>query len=670
MIAVWLAALAAAQEAPARRFAVIVGSNEGGPDRVPLRYAHRDADAVADVLTELGGVAEDDLIWLIEPDVPTVETALSDLGARIDATDGRREVVFYYSGHSDEQGLLLGGERLDWAHLRAALDALSADVRIAILDSCASGALLRAKGGRTVAPFLVDESSRAEGFAYIASSTADEAAQEADRIEASFFTHALTTGLRGAADSSADGRVTFDEAYRYAFDVTLARTERTASGPQHAMYENRLSGTGDLVLTDLLRATSALHLGADLAATVSLRDGGGRLVAEVGVLDASVDLALPEGTYEATVVRDGTWAEATVQLAPGQPANLDSSVLTFVRGEPTVARGVTEQPPESILRVAIWPGVGDDFLKDHLLINPGFGATETLDGMALGLGSTTVRQDARGALGTVGANVVHGTLRGVSLAGGYNEARGGLRGAQLAIGGNHASGTARGLQGALGVNSARADGDLLQLAAGANTSAGSTRGAQVAAVNHARAIEGAQVGALNVAGHVDGMQIGLVNVAGSMDGSPIGLVNIIRDGRQALAVSVTEVDLWNVDVRFGGAQGMYTVLGGMGDAGDHAGFQAGLGGHVGRRFWSDFDVTGGMYFVLANGDPDPIHFVRSRLMLGAQVWKRVGVFGGGTFTWRLPTDGAPRDALLPAWFADPDQGVAVAWPGLIAGVVL
>ena len=72
------------------------------------------------------------------------------------------------------------------------------------------------------------------GHAYLTSSSADEAAQESDRIGGSFFTHFLVTGLRGAADADSDKRVTLDEAYRFAFDETLARTEAIGGGPQHA----------------------------------------------------------------------------------------------------------------------------------------------------------------------------------------------------------------------------------------------------------------------------------------------------------------------------------------------------------------------------------------------------------------------------------------------------
>ena len=51
----------------------------------------------------------------------------------------------------------------------------------------------------------------------ITSSAAREAALESAEIEASFFSHHLISGLRGAADTSGDGLVTLAEAYQYAF---------------------------------------------------------------------------------------------------------------------------------------------------------------------------------------------------------------------------------------------------------------------------------------------------------------------------------------------------------------------------------------------------------------------------------------------------------------------
>src|SRR5690606_5609766 len=133
---------------------------------------------------------------------------------------------------------------------------IPSDVHVAVLDSCASGAFTRIKGGAARAPFLVDASSRVSGYAYISSSSADEAAQESDRIAASYFTHAFTSGLRGAADANRDRRVTLNEAYQFAFAETVARTESSMAGAQHPAYNLHLAGTGDVVMTDL-RTTDA-----------------------------------------------------------------------------------------------------------------------------------------------------------------------------------------------------------------------------------------------------------------------------------------------------------------------------------------------------------------------------------------------------------------------------
>src|SRR5439155_11671498 len=142
------------------------------------------------------------------------------------ATDPASKVVliFYYSGHSDGRALELGNERLQFGELRARLRSSGAAVRLAIVDSCKSGALLREKSGRLAAPFeirLADDIS-SSGEALLTSSAEHEAALESQEIRGSFFSHHLISGLRGAADSSGDGRVTLSEAYNDAFVQTIS----------------------------------------------------------------------------------------------------------------------------------------------------------------------------------------------------------------------------------------------------------------------------------------------------------------------------------------------------------------------------------------------------------------------------------------------------------------
>ena len=120
-----------------------------------------------------------------EPSVVALQKEFANLDAKIlqdKASNGRDEVLVYYSGHADEKGLRLGEETYAWKDLRGRIDALSADVKIAVIDACGSGAITRVKGGKAVPAFMVDQSSDMKGYAFITSSTQDESSQESDKL--------------------------------------------------------------------------------------------------------------------------------------------------------------------------------------------------------------------------------------------------------------------------------------------------------------------------------------------------------------------------------------------------------------------------------------------------------------------------------------------------------
>ena len=50
-----------------RRFALLIGVNDGGAARAKLRYATSDARSMAKVLENLGGVSTSDLVFVEEP---------------------------------------------------------------------------------------------------------------------------------------------------------------------------------------------------------------------------------------------------------------------------------------------------------------------------------------------------------------------------------------------------------------------------------------------------------------------------------------------------------------------------------------------------------------------------------------------------------------------------
>lgn len=349
----WLSGLAAALLSVAgahaqtlERHALVVGANNGGPDRPRLLYAVADAERVARVLGELGGVSETHETVLRDPRASDLLAALDRLKARLVAAQSsgrapaRTEVFVYYSGHADERGLLLDDDRVSYRTLRERLDALPADVRIAVLDACSSGSFTRTKGGTRRPPFLVDESAAMKGYAFITSSAASEAAQESDRIRSSFFTHYLVSGFRGAADTSGDGRVTLNEAYQFAFSETLGRTVDTRGGAQHPTYEINLTGAGDVVITDVRQTTARLVLDEAVEGRAFVRTASRLLVAELyKPAGREIEIALTPGVYDVKVERGRLTLGATMTVADDARAVVRMAQLTPTAPEPTRRRG-------------------------------------------------------------------------------------------------------------------------------------------------------------------------------------------------------------------------------------------------------------------------------------------------------------------------------------------
>jgi hypothetical protein len=295
------------------------------------------------VLVELGGFAAQDVHVLAGKSLPVVLGAIDDVRRKIDAgrAQGRRAVVlFYFSGHSDGQGLEVGRSLWPFADVRAALAGLGAEIRLAIVDSCRSGALLARKGGTLGPKFEIrfTDDLATSGEAVLTSSAADEMALESAEIRGSFFSHHLISGLRGAADASGDGRVTLNEAYWYAFVNTLLATSGTLSGPQHPGYGYSISGQGELVLTEVgsQGASLTLPLGFD---RILVADGQQRaLLAELTTRSAH-RISLPAGRYTIAARRGTGTFQARLQLAAGEARTLHAEELTPTTAAVALGKG-------------------------------------------------------------------------------------------------------------------------------------------------------------------------------------------------------------------------------------------------------------------------------------------------------------------------------------------
>lgn len=335
-----------ADKAITKRFAILVGANNGGKERVQLRYAVSDANSISKVFEELGGVASDDRILLEDPDPTTFFLEMGRLKEKINkskALHRRVEVIFYYSGHSDENHIFLGDEKISYKDFREAINSLEADVRIAILDSCASAAFTRIKGGKKRLPFLMDTSYDMKGYVFMTSSSSDEVSQESDRIKGSFFTHYLISGLRGAADMTKDSRITLSEAYHFAFNETLVQTEKTMSGPQHPYYNIQMSGTGDVVMTDIRQSSALLIIHRNISGKIFIHDEEDVLVVELTKPSGrEIELGLEEGKYRIINIMEGNVYESELELEEGDSFELNADNLAKTDKIYTTPRGDAE----------------------------------------------------------------------------------------------------------------------------------------------------------------------------------------------------------------------------------------------------------------------------------------------------------------------------------------
>jgi len=573
LIAVSMAS-AAAPLKEVHRFLLVAGANDGGQGRATLRYAVTDAKAVAAVLTEMGGIDEQNKVFLSQPNAADMRRGFSSIENMLKNpkyADGRKEIVVYYSGHADEKGLRLGKELMEWPDLRKAIDNIDADLKIAIIDACGSGAITRIKGGVARPAFLSDASSDMKGYAFLTSSSESEVSQESDRIRGSFFTNALVSGLRGAADMTGSGTVTLSEAYQFAFNQTLESTQLTIGGAQHPSRDINLTGTGDVVMTDLRQINSGLTLDAGLEGRLFIRDERGFLVAELYKHKGrAVELGLPAGRYNIHMEHYAAYSAENLTLANGEKITLTKNMMRPVRREVTRKRG-DEGDGQSESGNYYQRESANPLLDSARSALPTFESQIAFthssvpsNGTQLSLFVNDAGAEFAGTQISAISNMARKDMIGLQVSGVSNFAHGRFYGAQASIFNflMHGEGSIQagvvnaakdvGIQAGV-VNSAKNAGtqvgvvnaakdvgyiqagnvniaeNVNYIQAGNVNIADNVGYLQVGNVNIAKNVDYIQAGVVNMAGKVN-RQIGLVNIARYSEKTPIGLVNIIGNG--------------------------------------------------------------------------------------------------------------------------------------------
>ncbi|MCL2230458.1 MAG: caspase family protein [Treponema sp.] len=580
---------------PTRRFGVFIGSNSGGLERDMLNFTVNDARYIQNAVVEMRIVDRADSFLISEPNIGEIDARFDELYQLVTAAKAvnmRTEIIFYYSGHSDEEGLMINREKYKFGDLRERLTGIPADMHIVIMDVCASRAYSAVRGGGRNYPFAAD------GFVFLTSISENETVKESNRIEASLYTHSLITGLRGVADFDGDGHVTISELNRFVNAESLVRPELALLGIQRSSFDIQTRGPGGHVLTDVTRITVGIIFDADLIGRISIRNSHNLLVADFNKTERLIEMGLVPGRYRLTMEHNEKYLFAEVTLTQRNRAQISLADFTALDPEDNVTiytffYNETYEPFP-------FPTIG--------FINRAVGDHRDIQ---IGL-----------------VNLTTENLTGFQAAF-FNMTGGGFTGFQS------------GFINAVGL-------DFNGFQSGFINSNGNTSGFQAGFVNtNFGNTNGFQAGFVNVSAKImTGIQVGFFNYAESYEsGIPIGVINIIENGGyRSVEYSISNFSIFNLSFKLG-LERFYTIFAASyEDAGDFTWENI----SVGLGFGSIIPLLGSFLCI----NPEFTHFYPLSqdtsynyntlgLYLGVAIWK-FSIAIGPTLTW----------VHSPGWFGD------------------
>jgi hypothetical protein len=244
-------------------WAVVVGINDY-PNIRPLKYAVADAEAFYDLLVKHNQVPVENVFLLLNEQA-TLQNLRSTMGTRIKNKAGADDmVIIYFAGHGaterdtmspDGDGLEkyllpygadpndLYASALPMREVAHIFHRIRSERLVFVADACYSGA----SGGRTVSitgmranlsDRFMERLAGGKGKVIITASSANEVSVEKDELGHGVFTYYLVQGLRGPADTDADGLISVDEAYRYVSEKVPAATGQE----QHPVKKGSVEG--------------------------------------------------------------------------------------------------------------------------------------------------------------------------------------------------------------------------------------------------------------------------------------------------------------------------------------------------------------------------------------------------------------------------------------------
>ena len=339
----------------------------------------------------------------------------------------------------------------------------------------------------------------------------------------------------------------------------------------------------------------------------------------------------PDPEHQTVLVKQQEPAEEPIPAAPKQDSVLslkmpdvqpvrrsgdmhpfDETLLNFEKWRYQSDTWNRRPPNEKrIAQVSVLPFIGtntreSDDVTNNISMNLIWGVNGGVDGMEIGLGMNTVRNDMKGFQMAGLGNKVNRNVTGTQFGGIFNYAGGLTQGFQAAgvinfandaqaaqaagfanmvrgdvtglqasgvfnvVGGNAKALQASGLfnktggdskiQATAGFNRSRGSSQV-QAAGVFNLSRGNTKLQISGLFNSANDVEIGQIGGLfnRARGNMKGLQIGLINISDTVSGVPIGLINIVKRGYNKFEIYGSEILHGNFQLKLG-ANAFYNIF--------------------------------------------------------------------------------------------------------------
>ncbi|HET9623592.1 MAG TPA: EF-hand domain-containing protein [Kofleriaceae bacterium] len=341
-------------EAKATAFALIVTNNHAGAlGRPDLQYADDDGARYYELFAGLAPAAHLTLLTELDHDtsrlfpalVPIVQApsrahvaaAARSIAAEVAAAQragDRVELYFVFAGHGDvDHGrgfLQLSDGAFDADDLEALVRQIHADHTHVILDSCNSFFVAnpRKPGGRrfaTPADAGAGLAQRVANVGVFVSTSAEAEVFEWSALQSGVFSHAVRSGLAGAADADHDGVISYDE-LRAFVDTASAEIKNSTFRPK--VYARGPGGDDHAALVTMAhRPRLELAAARPLRLTIRDRDevpwidvhqeAGAPLSLQLPAAAASVDELDDHDAIARHALRPG--ATSLADLAPAGP---------------------------------------------------------------------------------------------------------------------------------------------------------------------------------------------------------------------------------------------------------------------------------------------------------------------------------------------------------------